>query len=247
MVPTWGLSLIYLLLPPSQGVQPLITSCHSIPGPLCNSAWQRRRTGLARCAWARANRIWPAACPPPALCLQHPACGSARHPRGAPLQGPSGCAPGLTPCPAGALGRAGQPQPAGPGGRHSPRGEASQVAHNTASSSAGWSPHGPGRVEMLRVTGIPSSSCCGKLATLGTMLSPAVTEDDWQDPSAGGHSKPCLEPAAWQGHWSSRGGQAEHPSLLTACPLELALASPGQCHHTGGNGNYSLASSSTTC
>lgn len=46
-----GLSLVYLLLPPSQAVQALITSCHSIPGPLCNSAWQRHRTGLARCAW----------------------------------------------------------------------------------------------------------------------------------------------------------------------------------------------------
>lgn len=31
-----GLSLVYLLLPPSWAPQTLITSCHSISGPLCN-------------------------------------------------------------------------------------------------------------------------------------------------------------------------------------------------------------------
>lgn len=73
-----GLSLIYLLLLPSWAPQPLITSCRSIPGPLCNSPRQHHRTGPAtRCTWTRANRIWLAACLPPAPCLQHPACSSA--------------------------------------------------------------------------------------------------------------------------------------------------------------------------
>lgn len=122
---------------------------------------------------------WQPACLPPALCLQRPACGSDPHPpRSVPVWGPPGkrLGPGgslaleLAPCLAGALGRARQPQPAGPGGWLSPRGVASQMAHNTASSSAAWSPPGPGRVGMLRATSIPCSSCCGSLAIPGTML-----------------------------------------------------------------------------
>lgn len=45
------------------GLHLLITSCCSIPGPLCNSPQQHHQTGpSARCAWTRANRIWLAAC-----------------------------------------------------------------------------------------------------------------------------------------------------------------------------------------
>lgn len=155
------LSLVYLLLPPSQAPQPLITSCRSIPGPLCNSPRQHHRTGPAtHCTHTRANRIWLAACQPPALCLQHPACSSAP-PSGALEWGP----PGRTLCPRGSpapvllpaqLESLGQPQPAGPGG------DASQMAHDIASSGASWSSPGPGRDRMLHATGIP---CCGRLAT----------------------------------------------------------------------------------
>lgn len=61
------------------GLHLLITSCCSIPSPLCNSPQQHHQTGpSARCARTRANRIWLAAC-----CLLPCACSSlpvAQHP-----------------------------------------------------------------------------------------------------------------------------------------------------------------------
>lgn len=229
----------------------LITSCCSIPGPLCNSPWQHHETGpSARCARTRANRIWLAACLPPALCLQHPAHGSA--PRGGLVRDPQarGCDMkaslpwGLLPV----CRSLRQPQLTGPGG---PGEDVSQMAHTTASSNAGWSTPEPGRAGMLRAVGIPSS-CCSKLATPGTMLSPAAGSPR-RTPLQGVTTGPS-QGRSWAGRWAalqgpcgSRGGQEEPPSLLTAGPRVLGPAGPEQCPHTAGEGSCSLASSSTTC
>lgn len=54
------------------GLHLLITSCCSIPGPLCNSLQQHHQTGpSARCARTGTNRIWLAAC-----CLLPCACST---------------------------------------------------------------------------------------------------------------------------------------------------------------------------
>ena len=113
----------------------------------------------------------PASCPVPAApCLQ------LSSPHGAPMRESLG----RRLCPGGSPAQGSLPAWLEPWGELSsrsqlgPGGDASQMAHNTASSSAGWSPPGPGRVGMPRAIGIPCSSCCGKLATLGTTLSPAA-------------------------------------------------------------------------
>lgn len=180
-----GLSLVYLLLPPSWAPQTLITSCRSIPGPLCNppplpaaAAPPDRSSRSPRPDPSQQDLAGslPASCPVPAapgLRLSIPPSTPVRGPPGRRLCPGGSPAPGLAPCPAGAPGRARQPQPAGPGGWLS-HGDARQTAHDTTSSSAGWSPPGPGRVGMLRATSIPCSSCCGKLATPLTTLSPPV-------------------------------------------------------------------------
>lgn len=141
-----------------------------------------------------------------------------------------------------------QPQLTGPGG---PGEDVSQMAHTTASSNADWSTPEPGRAGMLRAVGIPSS-CCSKLATPGTMLSPAAGSPR-RTPLQGVTTGPS-QGRSWAGRWAalqgpcgSRGRQEEPPSLLTAGPHVLGPAGPGQCPHTAGEGSCSLASSSTTC
>ncbi|XP_055576514.1 uncharacterized protein LOC129736781 [Falco cherrug] len=234
----WGLSLIYLLLPPIWAPQPLITSCRSIPGPLCNSPQWHHRTGLAaRCARTRANRISQAACLPPALCLQCPACSSA--PPGAPVQGPPGrrlCprgspALGLAPCPAGVLGKAQQPQPAGPGGWLGMETDASQMASDTASSSAGWSPLGPGRVGMLRAMGILLLLLC----QAGYPRKNTVTccGEPWQHLFAGGCSEPQPgQELAWQAGCLARPPQEQRqagraPLLANSTSSHAGTCQPG--------------------
>lgn len=144
-------------------------------GSTTGQVWLLAALGLEPTGSGWQPACLPASCPVPAapcLRLRPPP------PRSVPVRGPLGkrlCPGGslaleLTPCLAGALRRARQPQSAGPGGWLSPRRVASQMAHDTASSSAAWSPPGPGGVGMLRATSIPCFSCCGSLATPGAML-----------------------------------------------------------------------------
>lgn len=95
----------------------------------------------------------------------------------------------------------------------SPRGDMIQIAHNSASSSADWSPPGPDKVGMLHGTGTPCSSRCSKVATLGTTS---------RAPLSGVTASP-----------QPRQEPARHTSCLTGPPEQQKLPTNSWSLHAG--------------